>query len=155
MAISRILIANRGAVAARVIRAVHALGLYAIAVYSEADRELPYLAAADEAHLLGPSPPRESYLDQDRLIAVAREARADAVHPGYGFLSENAGFARRVIDAGMVFIGPSPQLIDMMGEKTRAREWVGVVCRWRAAPPCWPMPMRRCWQRGRSGFQCW
>jgi acetyl-CoA carboxylase biotin carboxylase subunit len=125
MAISRILIANRGAVAARVIRAVHALGLYAIAVYSEADRELPYLAAADEAHLLGPSPPRESYLDQDRLIAVAREARADAVHPGYGFLSENAAFARRVIDAGMVFIGPSPDLIDMMGEKTRARALMG------------------------------
>jgi acetyl-CoA carboxylase biotin carboxylase subunit len=125
MAIGRILIANRGAVAARVIRAVRTLGLRSIAVYSEADRGLPYLAAADEAHLLGPAPPRESYLDQDRLLAVAQTARADAVHPGYGFLSEHAGFARRVRDAGMVFVGPSPDLIDMMGEKTRARALMG------------------------------
>ncbi len=121
----RILIANRGAVAARIIRAAHALGLQAIAVYSDADAGLPYLQAADEAHRLGPPPPRESYLDQDRLLAVARDARADAVHPGYGFLSENAGFARRVIEAGMVFIGPSPDLIAAMGEKTRARALMG------------------------------
>jgi acetyl-CoA carboxylase biotin carboxylase subunit len=121
MAVGRILIANRGAVAARIIRAAHAQGLHAIAVYSEADRALPYLAAADEAHPLGPSPPRQSYLDQDRLLAVAHAARADAVHPGYGFLSENAGFARRVIAAGMAFIGPAPDLIEAMGEKTRAR----------------------------------
>jgi acetyl-CoA carboxylase biotin carboxylase subunit len=125
MPIRRVLIANRGAVAARVIRAVHALGLCAIAVYSDADRDLPYLAAADEALRLGPPPPRESYLDQDRLLAVARAAGADAVHPGYGFLSENAGFARRVIAAGMIFIGPSPALIDMMGEKTQARALMG------------------------------
>jgi acetyl-CoA carboxylase biotin carboxylase subunit len=121
MPIGRVLIANRGAVAARIIRAVHALGLHAIAVHSEADAGLPYLAAADEAHPIGPPPPRASYLDQDRLLAVARASGADAIHPGYGFLAENAGFARRVIEAGMVFIGPSPSLIEAMGEKTGAR----------------------------------
>jgi acetyl-CoA carboxylase biotin carboxylase subunit len=116
-----ILVANRGAAAARIIRACRVLRIRSIAVYSEADAELPYLAEADEAHLIGPGPPRESYLDQDRLLRVAAERKADAIHPGYGFLSENAGFARRVAEAGGVFIGPRASLIEAMGEKTRAR----------------------------------
>ena len=116
-----ILVANRGAVAARIIRACRSLNIRSIAVYSEADTGLPYLSEADEAHLIGPGPPRESYLDQDRLLRVAAERNADAIHPGYGFLSENGGFARRVEAAGRVFIGPRHSLIEAMGEKTRAR----------------------------------
>ncbi len=116
-----VLVANRGAVARRVIRACRALGVRSVAVYSEADAGLPYLAEADEAHLVGPAPPRESYLDPDRLLRLAAERGVDAVHPGYGFLSENAGFAARVAAAGMVFIGPGAALIGQMGEKTRAR----------------------------------
>ena len=121
-AFRKVLIANRGAVAARVIRALRGLGIGSAAVYSEADAGAPYLAQADEAHCIGPAPPRESYLNQDRLLEVAHAAGADAIHPGYGFLSENAVFATRVTDAGLIFIGPSASLIEAMGEKTRARE---------------------------------
>ncbi len=120
----KVLIVNRGAVAARVIRALHQLGVPSVAVFSEADRELPYLAYATEAYPVGAAPARESYLDQDRLLEVARDSGADAVHPGYGFLSENAGFARRVTEAGLAFIGPSAGFIEAMGEKTRARRLV-------------------------------
>jgi acetyl-CoA carboxylase biotin carboxylase subunit len=120
----KVLIVNRGAVAARVIRACAGLGIQSVAIYSDADRDLPYLADATEAHPVGPGPARESYLDQDRLLEVARETAADAVHPGYGFLSENPGFARRVAEAGMTFVGPSPAHIEAMGEKTRARALV-------------------------------
>jgi len=116
-----VLVANRGAVAARVIRALRALRVRSVAVYSDADAGLPYLAQADEAHRIGPGPPRESYLDQDGLLALAATRRVDAVHPGYGFLSEDAAFARRVTAAGLAFIGPNPDLIEAMGEKTRAR----------------------------------
>ncbi len=116
-----VLVANRGAVAARVIRAVKALGLRAIAVHSEADAGAPYLAEADAVHAIGPAPARDSYLNQDRLLEVARAAGAEALHPGYGFLSENAGFARRVVAAGLTFIGPSPRWLAAMGEKTEAR----------------------------------
>ena len=116
-----ILIANRGAVAARVIRACRLLGIRSVAIYSEADAGLPYLAQADEAHLVGPGPPRESYLDQDRVLRVARDRGLDAIHPGYGFLSENAAFARRAAAEGFVFIGPGADLIEAMGEKTKAR----------------------------------
>jgi len=116
-----ILVANRGAVAARVIRACRALRVRSVAVYSEADAALPYLAEADEAHLIGPGPPRDSYLHQDRLLELAVERGVDAVHPGYGFLSENAGFAGQVAAAGLVFIGPRAGLIEAMGEKTWAR----------------------------------
>ncbi|MDO9435281.1 acetyl/propionyl/methylcrotonyl-CoA carboxylase subunit alpha [Hydrogenophaga sp.] len=118
----KVLVANRGAVAARVLRALKALGIRTVAVYSEADAGLPYLAMADEAHLLGPADPRESYLAIDKLLDIARRCGADGVHPGYGFLSENAVFAQHVLDAGMQFIGPSPRWIDAMGHKTRARE---------------------------------
>ncbi len=118
----KVMIANRGAVAARVIRALRALGIQSVAIYSEADAAAPYLAEADEAHCVGPAPARDSYLNQDQLLAVARSAGVDAIHPGYGFLSENPDFARRVAKTGIAFIGPSARLIEEMGEKTRARE---------------------------------
>ena len=118
---AKVLVANRGAVAARVIRALRGLGVRSVAVFSEADAGAPYLAEADEAHAIGPAPARDSYLNQDRLLEVAALTGADAVHPGYGFLSENAGFARWVEAAGLRFIGPSPRWIEAMGEKTSAR----------------------------------
>lgn len=118
----KVFVANRGAVAARVIRALREMDIRSALGYSEADAELPYVAQADEAVLLGPASPAESYLHIERVIAAALSVKADAVHPGYGFLSENAEFARRVREAGMVFIGPSPQWIEAMGHKTRARE---------------------------------
>ncbi len=114
--------ANRGAVAARVIRALRALGISSVAIYSEADAAAPYLAEADEAHCVGSAPARDSYLNQDQLLAVAKSTGADGIHPGYGFLSENPAFAARVTKAGIHFIGPSARLIEEMGEKTRARE---------------------------------
>jgi acetyl-CoA carboxylase biotin carboxylase subunit len=119
---NKVLIANRGAIAARVLRSLKSLGIRTVAVYSEADKDLPYLALADEAYAIGESDPRASYLDQDMLLDVMRRSRADGLHPGYGFLSENAGFAQRVNDSGARFIGPSPKWIDAMGHKTRARD---------------------------------
>ncbi|VTU14393.1 Biotin carboxylase [Variovorax sp. SRS16] len=119
---NKILVANRGAVAARVLRACRKLGIRTAVVYSEADRDLPYLAAADERHEIGPAPAAESYLHQDRLLDVLRRSGADALHPGYGFLSENAAFAEKVEAAGATFIGPSPKWLAAMGHKTRARE---------------------------------
>ncbi len=124
-----ILIANRGAVAARIIRACHSLGIRPVAVYSEADAGAPYLADADAAIAIGPAPAQASYLNQDAIIGAARQAGVDGVHPGYGFLAENAAFAQRVIDAGLVFVGPSPRWIEAMGHKTRAR---GLVAQQRA-----------------------
>src|SRR3954464_5447271 len=112
---NKVLIANRGAVAARVLRALNAMGIHSVAVYSEAHAGAPYLAMASETYAIGPAPARESYLDQDKLIEVIARSGADGVHPGYGFLSENAGFAQRVIDAGSEFIGPSPKWLDAMG----------------------------------------
>ena len=117
----KVVVANRGAVAARVLRALGEMGVHSVAVYSEADEAAPYLAMASESYAIGPAPPRESYLDQDALVEVVRKSRADALHPGYGFLSENAAFAQRVIDSGACFIGPSPRWIEAMGHKTRAR----------------------------------
>ena len=122
MAFNAVLVANRSAVASRVIRALRGLGIRSIAVYSEADRDMPYVAEADQAVAIGPAVPRESYLCADRLLEAARTAKADALHPGYGFLSENAAFARQVVDSGLAFIGPSPRWIDAMGHKTNARE---------------------------------
>jgi acetyl-CoA carboxylase biotin carboxylase subunit len=119
---NKVLVANRGAVAARVLRALDALGVHAVAVYSEADAQAPYLEMAGQTIAIGPAPVKESYLNQDVIIDAARRAGADALHPGYGFLSENASFAQRVCDAGIAFIGPSPRWIDAMGHKTRARE---------------------------------
>ena len=119
---AKVLVANRGAVAARVLRALNTLGVPSVAVYSDADRDAPYLAMAGESVHIGAAPARESYLKQDRLLAAAKRLGCDGLHPGYGFLSESAGFASRVEAAGMRFIGPSPNWIEAMGHKTRARE---------------------------------
>jgi acetyl-CoA carboxylase biotin carboxylase subunit len=119
---SKVLVANRGAVAARVLRALYDLGVKSAAVYSEADYGAPYLELASETYAIGPAPAQESYLNQDTLLEVIKRSCAQGVHPGYGFLSENADFAQRVIDAGARFIGPSPKWISAMGHKTRARE---------------------------------
>ncbi len=119
---NKVLVVNRGAVAARVLRALNAMSIPSVAVYSEADNHAPYLEMASQTFAIGPAPARESYLNQDTIIEVLKKSGADGLHPGYGFLSENAGFAQRVIDAGAHFIGPSPKWIDAMGHKTRARD---------------------------------
>jgi acetyl-CoA carboxylase, biotin carboxylase subunit len=116
-----VLIANRGEIARRVIRTARRMGVRAVAVYSDADEGLPYVSEADEAVRIGPAAPAQSYLDAAALLEVARKTGAAAVHPGYGFLAENAGFARAVTDAGLIWIGPSPTAIDQMGDKIRAR----------------------------------
>ena len=116
-----VLVANRGEIARRVIRTVRALGIKAIAIYSEADADLPYVAEADEAVLIGPAQPAKSYLDIDAVMEAARRTRARAIHPGYGFLAENTAFAQRVLDDGLAWIGPPPAAIAAMGDKISAR----------------------------------
>lgn len=118
---NRILVANRGEIACRVMRAARSLGYSPVAVHSEADAGALHVAMADEAVCIGPARPQQSYLDQDAVLSAARSLGAVAVHPGYGFLSENAEFARRCVDAGMVFVGPDPASITEMGDKARAR----------------------------------
>ncbi|MCC6222456.1 MAG: acetyl-CoA carboxylase biotin carboxylase subunit [Thermoleophilia bacterium] len=118
----RILIANRGEIAVRVIRACRELGIEAVAVYSTADRESLHVRLADRAVCIGPPPPAESYLSVPSLIGAAKTTGCQAVHPGYGFLSENAAFARACEDADLVFVGPRPDSIELMGDKARARE---------------------------------
>jgi acetyl-CoA carboxylase biotin carboxylase subunit len=118
----RVLVANRGEIAARVIRGCHERGLSAVAVYSEADSQGLHVRLADQAVAIGPAPSSQSYLRQELLIETALGTGCDAVHPGYGFLSENAAFAQRVVDAGLVWVGPPPQAISAMGSKTAARQ---------------------------------
>ncbi len=120
--LSRVLVANRGEIAVRVIRACRTAGLESVAVYSDADREARHVMLADAAVRLGPAPARESYLSMPALLAAARETHCDAVHPGYGFLSENASFARAVIAEGLVWIGPPAEAMEAMGSKISARE---------------------------------
>ena len=154
MRIARLLIANRGEIACRVIRTCRRLGIRAIAVHSDADRDALHVRLADEAHAIGPAPARESYLNADAVIGAARAARADAIHPGYGFLSENAAFAGACAAAGFTFVGPPPAAIRAMGLKHEAKALVSA-----AGVPVVPgymgeeqSPARLAAEAGRVGF---
>ena len=118
----KVLIANRGEIAIRVARALREMGIGSVAVYSEIDRDAPHVREADEAFLLGPASPAESYLNVEKILEVAQKAGAEAIHPGYGFLAENAPFAKACEKAKITFIGPPPKAIEAMGSKTEARE---------------------------------
>jgi len=127
LGIQKILIANRGEIAVRVARTCREMGIRTVAIFSDADRAALHVRSCDEAVRVGPPPSRESYLAIENVIAAARQTRADAIHPGYGFLSENAAFARACRDAGLIFVGPPPEAMEEMGEKTRARRKVSAA----------------------------
>jgi acetyl-CoA carboxylase biotin carboxylase subunit len=118
----KILVANRGEIALRVMRTAREMGIKTVAVFSEADRSMPFVRYADEAYCIGPAPSAQSYLRADKIIEVAKATGADAIHPGYGFLSENASFSQAVNDAGLIFVGPSAYSINMMGDKISAKQ---------------------------------
>ena len=119
--IKRVLVANRGEIAVRVIRAAKDIGITSVAVYADSDSEGLFVKLADEAYALNGVTPAQTYLDVDKILDVARRAEVDAIHPGYGFLSENADFAQAVIDAGILWIGPPPHAIRVLGDKVQAR----------------------------------
>jgi len=119
--IRKVLVANRGEIAIRICRTLREMGIASVAIFSEADQDAPHVLAADEAHLVGPAPARQSYLDMEKVLDAAKRSGADAVHPGYGFLSESAAFAERVIGAGLIWIGPTPAAIRALGDKLSAR----------------------------------
>ena len=120
-AITKLLIANRGEIACRVIRTAKAMGIKTVAVYSEADTDAPHLDLADEAILIGAAPVSESYLSIEKIMSAAKATEADAIHPGYGFLSENAGFARACAANDITFVGPSAAAIELMGSKRQSK----------------------------------
>ena len=135
---SKILVANRGEIACRVIKTAKRMGITTVAVYSEADKDAPHVELADEAVLIGPAPSRESYLRGDKIIAACQQTGAQAVHPGYGFLSENEAFARQVEEAGIIFIGPKHASIAAMGDKIASKKLaneakVNTIPGWNAA----------------------
>ena len=121
---NKILIANRGEIALRIMRTCKKMGISTLAIYSEADKYAPFVQFADEAVCVGPPPSSQSYLLEDKIIALALERNVDGIHPGYGFLSENAQFAQKVTDAGIIFIGPKPYAIKVMGDKLEAKNAV-------------------------------
>src|SRR6059036_250136 len=121
---SKVLVANRGEIAIRVMRTLEEMGIGTVAVYSEPDRDALHVRRADEAYLVGPGPANESYLVVEKIIEVAKKAGAEAIHPGYGFLAENAAFAQACDDADITFIGPSPASIALMGSKIESRRAV-------------------------------
>ena len=123
--INKILIANRGEIALRVMRTAREMGIQTVAIFSEADRNSPHVRFADEAVCVGPPPSNQSYLLGDKIIQICKDLNVDAIHPGYGFLSENASFCQKVMDAGLLFIGPSPESIELMGDKLTSKHTVG------------------------------
>ena len=120
--VQKILIANRGEIALRIIRTCHEMGIETIAIYSEADKEMPYVKAATKAVCVGEPPVNKSYLQSDKILEIAKSEKVDAIHPGYGFLSENAAFAKKAINEGIIFIGPKPETIELMGDKIVSRQ---------------------------------
>ena len=122
--IAKLLVANRGEIALRVLRSAREMGIATVAIYSEADRLSPHVRYADEAVCVGPPPSAQSYLRGDKIIEICQQLGVDAIHPGYGFLSENASFARAVRDAGLIFVGPSPEAMEVMGDKLSAKQAV-------------------------------
>ena len=121
---NKILVANRGEIALRIMKTCKAMGIKTVAVYSEADKNTPFVKFADEAICVGPPPSSESYLLGDKILQICKDLNVDGIHPGYGFLSENADFTRKATEAGITFIGPSPKSMELMGNKLAAKETV-------------------------------
>ena len=140
---SKILIANRGEIACRIIQTAHRMGIRVVAVYSEADAGALHVAMADESQAICAAPATESYLNIEAILAAARASGADAVHPGYGFLSESPAFAHAVEDAGLTFIGPSGDVIERMGDKVAARKTAIAAANHGSATSGTTVPIRR------------